>query len=412
MTQMREQARAEIAASLDACDDYSVVFTGSGATAAVNRLVKLLGVEDAVRAGVKPVVFIGPYEHHSNILPWRETGAEIVIIPEAADGGPDLDVLQKELAAHQSCSLKIGSFSAASNVTGIQTDVIAVTKMLKENGALAIWDYAGGAPYLPVSVKPDDIELDAIFLSAHKFPGGPAASGILVVKNTLSATSKPSWPGGGTVTYVSPWNHDYVSSLAAREEAGTPNVIGDIRAALCFMVKDAIGADYLAARQAELKRRASKAWAKCEHIRVLGHPIATRLPIFSFQIKDAEGGLVQHQLFTRMLSDLYGIQARGGCACAGPYGHDLLEIDADQSAQMRREIQEGNPLARPGWVRLNFSYLLSDEKADFIIDSVVELANSAGKYIDNYVFDQATGSFIHRDELNALSSALSAAGCS
>lgn len=412
MTQMREQARAEIAQSLDADDQYSVVFTGAGATAAVNRLVKLLGVEDAVRAGLNPVVFIGPYEHHSNILPWRETGAEIVIIPEAAVGGPDLDELKTQLTAHRDCSLKIGSFSAASNVTGITTDVAAVTRILKENGALSVWDYAGGAPYLPVSVKPEDVELDAIFLSAHKYPGGPAASGILAVRNQLSSTNRPSWPGGGTVTYVSPWNHDYVSSLSAREEAGTPNVIGDIRAALCFMVKDALGPEYLAKRQAELKNRATGKWSEQTSIRVLGHQTAQRLPIFSFQVLDEKGELVQHQLFTRMLSDLYGIQARGGCACAGPYGHDLLGIDADQSAQMRREIQEGNPLARPGWVRLNFSYLLDDEKANFIIESVIELANSASKYIDNYVFDHATGSFLHRDEMKLDASLQSAVCCS
>lgn len=412
MTQMREQARAEIAQSLDADDQFSVVFTGAGATAAVNRLVKLLGVEEAVRAGLNPVIFIGPYEHHSNILPWRETGAEIVIIPEAEAGGPDLEELKVQLIAHRDCSLKIGSFSAASNVTGIITDVAAVTRILKANGALSVWDYAGGAPYLPVSVKPADVELDALFLSTHKYPGGPAASGILAVRNQLSSTNRPSWPGGGTVTYVSPWNHDYVSSLSAREEAGTPNVIGDIRAALCFMVKDAIGPEYLAKRQAELKNRATANWSEQTNIRVLGHQTAQRLPIFSFQVLDEKGELVQHQLFTRMLSDLYGIQARGGCACAGPYGHDLLGIDADQSAQMRREIQEGNPLARPGWVRLNFSYLLNDEKANFIIESVIELANSASKYIDNYVFDHATGSFLHRDELKLDASLQNAVCCS
>lgn len=400
MTQMREEARAIIAASMDAGDDYSVIFAGSGATAAVNRLVKILGVEDAVRAGMNPVVFIGPYEHHSNILPWRETGAQIVTIPEAKDGGPDLAVLQRKLDMHKECALKIGSFSAASNVTGILTNVGEVTRLLKNNGALAIWDYAGGAPYLPVSVRPDnDIEIDALVLSAHKYPGGPAASGILVVKNKLSTTNRPSWPGGGTVAYVSPWGHDYLKSLSAREEAGTPNIIGDIRAALVFLVKDAVGSEFLAKRQAELRQRALAIWGACDRIKILGHPTAERLPIFSFQVLDASGNYIQEQMFTRMLSDLYGIQARGGCACAGPYGHELLGIDADQSAAMRHEIKHGNLLARSGWVRLNFSYLLSDEKANFIIESVTELANSASKYVDDYVFDAATGSYLYRDEL-------------
>jgi selenocysteine lyase/cysteine desulfurase len=410
MTQMREEARAVIAKSVDANDDYSVVFTGSGATAAVNRLVRLLGVEQAAAAGQNPVVYIGPYEHHSNILPWRESGAEVIIIPESVEGGPDLLVLQRELKKHADKPIKIGAFSAASNVTGITTDVEKVTSLLKSHGALAVWDYAGGAPYMPINVKVGACELDALFLSAHKFPGGPAASGILVVKNKLSATAKPSWPGGGTVTYVSPWNHDYVSSLSAREEAGTPNVIGDIRAALCFMIKDAIGHQFLEERQAELRDRAFKAWVAHPHIRILGHQTAHRLPIFSFQITDRNGELINHQLFTRMLSDRYGIQARGGCACAGPYGHSLLDIDADQSAQMREEIKRGNPLARPGWVRLNFSYLLSDEKVNFIIESVSELANSASTLIGDYVYDDASGSFAHKS-VHAANGQIARAAC-
>lgn len=412
MTQMREEARAIIAKSVDAHDDYSVIFTGSGATAAVNRLVRLMGLEEAVRAGQRPVVFLGPYEHHSNILPWRESGAEVVIIPEAEAGGPDLKQLEQQLLAHSNNALKVGSFSAASNVTGITTDIASVTRLLKQHGALAVWDYAGGAPYLPVSVKAENAEIDALFLSAHKFPGGPAASGILVVKNKLCASAKPSWPGGGTVTYVSPWNHDYVASLSAREEAGTPNVIGDIRAALCFMIKDAIGTEFLAERQAQLHDKAKKAWANNPRLRILGHETANRLPIFSFQVEDVQGGLINHQLFTRMLSDIYGIQARGGCACAGPYGHSLLDIDADQSATMREEIKNGNPLARPGWVRLNFSYLMSDEKVNFIIESVSELANSASTFLGDYVYDDATGSFAHKSVCNSSSQIARAACCS
>lgn len=412
MTQMREEARAVIAKSVGAHAEYSVIFTGSGATAAVNRLVRLLGLEDAARAGQNPVVFIGPYEHHSNILPWRESGAEVVIIDEAEEGGPDLEMLEAELLKHQGNPLKIGSFSAASNVTGITTDVAKVTRMLKKHGVLSVWDYAGGAPYLPVSVNADGEEIDALFLSAHKFPGGPAASGILVVKNKLSATAKPSWPGGGTVTYVSPWNHDYVTSLAAREEAGTPNVIGDIRAALCFMIKDTIGAEFLSERQAELRSKAFAAWSNHPRLRILGHQSAHRLPIFSFQVEDGKGGLINHQLFTRMLSDLYGIQARGGCACAGPYGHHLLDIEADQSAIMREEIKRGNPLARPGWVRLNFSYLMSDQKVNFIIESVSELANSAGTFLGDYIYDDASGSFAHQSVCKTSGQIARAACCS
>ncbi|MCF4097889.1 aminotransferase class V-fold PLP-dependent enzyme [Maritalea mediterranea] len=404
MTAMREAGRMEIARILGAGPEHSVIFTGSGATAAINRLVKLVGLEDAVRRGEAPVVFLGPYEHHSNILPWVESGAEIIYVPEAAQGGLDSEALAELLDQYADRQLRIGSFSAASNVTGITTDVIAITKLLKSKGALSFWDYAGGAPYMPVSVNPaEGAEIDALFLSAHKFPGGPAATGILAINNNIVRRDVPSWPGGGTVTYVSEWGRDYSASIASREEAGTPNIIGDIRAALCFLVKEAIGADFMATRQRQLVQQAMARWNANPNIHVLGNLEAERLPIFSFLITDAHGRLVPHNFFTRALSDLYGIQARSGCACAGPYGHILLNIDQHQSQQVRDEIKQGNALARPGWVRLNFSYLFDDQKAGFIIDKVEELANSAGTYLDQYQSDPQTGSFCHiEDRLQAV----------
>ncbi|WP_424981846.1 aminotransferase class V-fold PLP-dependent enzyme [Maritalea sp. S77] len=399
MTAMREAGRGEIARIIGAGPDYSVIFTGAGATAAVNRLVKLVGLEDLVRSDQVPVVFLGPYEHHSNILPWVETGAEIVYVPEAEEGGLDLNALSDLLDKYAHHCLRIGSFSAASNVTGITTDVAATTRLLKSKGALSFWDFAGGAPYLPVNLHPDDnVEIDALFLSAHKFAGGPAASGILAVRNDIVRRNVPSWPGGGTVTYVSEWNRDYVDSIAEREEAGTPNIIGDIRAALCFLVKEAICADFMADRQAHFVQQALARWSKNPNIHLLGNLDAHRIPIFSFIVTDDDGMPVPHNFFTRALSDLYGIQARGGCACAGPYGHHLLNIDQHQSEQVRNEIKQGNALAKPGWVRLNFSYLFDDRKTQFIIDKVDELANSAGTYLDQYQLDPQSGIFCHKAE--------------
>lgn len=379
-TELREEARREIARLTNATEGCSVIFAGSGATAGLNRLVALTGVNDAKN----PVVFIGPYEHHSNILPWRESNALVIEIPEAPAGGPDLGALEAALLEHKDSDLKVGTFSAASNVTGVITDTGPVTRMLKANGALAIWDYAGGAPYLSIDMGTGtDAAKDAVVVSTHKFPGGPAASGVLIVRDSAVRLDIPSWPGGGTVEFVSPWEHDYVSGIATREEAGTPNAIGDIRAALVFMVKDSIGQDTITAREHELNALAFDGWNDNPYMTVLGVDMPSRLPIFSFLVKDVSGNQICPQSFTRMLSERFGIQARGGCACAGPYGHQLLGIDRKTSDYLRAEILGGNDAAKPGWVRLNFSYLMNDETVQFIIDSVneltLELAVSARK---------------------------------
>ncbi|MDE4140798.1 MULTISPECIES: aminotransferase class V-fold PLP-dependent enzyme [Rhodobacterales] len=390
MTRLRRAARAEIARITGAKQEDAVIFAGSGATAGLNRLVSLLSVNEA-RA---PVVFIGPYEHHSNILPWRESRATVVEIPEAAEGGPDLEVLQVALSEYAACDLKIGSFSAASNVTGILTDADAVSALLHAHGALAVWDYAGGGPYLPIDMGgKGGARKDAVVVSPHKFPGGPGASGVLIVNGTAVRRKCPSWPGGGTVSFVSPWDHAYSADLAAREEAGTPNVIGDIRAALAFLVKEAVGEAEIARREARFGAMAREGWQGNPQLTLLGHPTAPRLPVFSFTVRGASGRPVHQQLFTRMLSDFYGVQARGGCACAGPYAHRLLDIDAQDSNALFADLQAGKELRKPGWVRLNFSYLMRDKTARYIIDSVNDLALRAEDLAARYEADPGTARF-------------------
>ncbi|MGY6708266.1 MAG: aminotransferase class V-fold PLP-dependent enzyme [Rhizobiaceae bacterium] len=371
MTSLRREARATIAALCNASLDHAVIFAGNGATAGINRLVNLLGVTHKVASGEGARIIIGPYEHHSNILPWRESGAEIIEIGEAEAGGPNLDQLTSALHDPAAPKLTICSFSAASNVTGILADVQSITRVVKAAGALMVWDYAGAGPYVPIDMS---VGIDAAVVSPHKFIGGPSASGVLILRRNAVAMSRPTWPGGGTVSFVSPWGHDYSASLEAREEAGTPNVIGDIRAALAFLVKEAIGVETLAARNAWLARYAMKRLRAMETVEVLGHAAAPRLPIFSIRLRDGQGGHVHHQLVTRMLSDRFGIQARSGCACAGPYAHRLLGIDFEASDRMRTAIGSGNELARPGFVRFNLSVLLSDEKVDYILDSIAQLA--------------------------------------
>lgn len=398
MTRMRGAARDIICKSCGGDDRHAVVFAGSGATAGLNRLVSLFGVSADVQAGKTPLILIGPYEHHSNILPWRESGAEVIEVPEAATGGPDLENLET-LLKKETGRLIVGAFSAASNVTGVVSDVVAVTRLLKSYDALSIWDFAGGAPYLPIDLGTGtDAEIDAIVLSPHKFIGGPSASGVLILRRDAVTITQPTLPGGGTVLFVSPWAHDYSPDVVSREEAGTPNVVGDIRAALCFLVKDAIGQDLIDQRLQDIRRSALQVWEQTPGLHILGNQSAKRvLPIFSFQVSDLSGNPIHQQLFTRMLSDLFGIQARGGCACAGPYAHRLLGIDTGRSDQLRHVILDGQEIEKPGWTRLGFSVLMSEEKVQKIIHAVDTLVRDPRPFCDNYRVDENTARFIRED---------------
>ncbi|MBP2562518.1 selenocysteine lyase/cysteine desulfurase [Neorhizobium galegae] len=396
MTRLRRDARSKIGEFCGAGKQHAVIFTGSGATAGINRLVKLFGVEETLARGKHVRVIIGPYEHHSNILPWRESGAEIIEVPEVPAGGPDPILLQDALSEGNP-DLIVCAFSAASNVTGIVTDVKSITDQAKKAGAKIVWDYAGGGPYLPIEMDlGDTAKIDAIVISPHKFIGGPGSSGILIVRRDAVVIAKPSWPGGGTVKFVSSGSHDYSDSLEAREEAGTPNIVGDIRSALAFIVKHAIGLQAMAVRNEELTRKALSAWRDIPQLELLGPALSNRLPIFSFRVRDGKGGYVHQQLITRMLSDRFGIQARGGCACAGPYVLRLLSIDERESEVLRQAILSGDEMKKPGFTRLNFSVLLSDDKVDFILQSVIQLAKEAANFERDYDFDASRAIFFPR----------------
>ncbi len=372
VNKLRAQSRAEIA-RLTKAEGCAVVFTGSGASAGLGRLPALLGVEEAEN----PVVLLGPYEHHSNLLPWRESKALVIEIPEGPDGGPDLALLEETLQRHKGADLLIGSFSAASNVTGILTDVGPVTRLIKAHGGVSVWDYAGGAPYLSIDMATGtDAEKDVVVASAHKFAGGPGGSGVMILRPSVVRRQTPTQPGGGTVRFVSPWGHDYLEDVVAREEAGTPNLSGDIRAALAFIVKDVIGQCTIDTRERELNVMAKAGLGGLENLTILGVDSQHRLPIFSMLVRDRAGNVVSSEQITRDLSEVYGIQARGGCACAGPYGHRLLHVDKENSAELRCQILAGHDQLKPGWVRLNFSYLMSDETVRYIIQSLQALVRS------------------------------------
>ena len=412
-TRLREDARAIIHRSVNGDDDSVVIFAGSGSTAAINKLVGILGIripadldrEHGLRAHIpaeqRPVVFIGPYEHHSNELPWRESIADVVTIHEDADGHIDAAQLAAELEAFKDRPLKIGSFSAASNVTGILTDTHGITRLLHANGALAFWDFAAAAPYVDIEMNPYDgdpaARKDAIFLSPHKFIGGPGTPGVLVVSKKLLTNSVPDVVGGGTVAYVNPEEHRYLTDFAHREEAGTPAIIESIRAGLVFDLKNAVGVAQIEQHERDLLRRAVTAWQASPAMEILGNPDARRLSIVSFVIRRPAGKYLHHNLVVSILNDLFGIQARGGCSCAGPYGHRLLGIDLDRSREFEREIAGGCEGIKPGWVRVNFNYFLSEEVFRYIVSAVALVAEHGYKLTSQYRFDPATGLWRHKD---------------
>jgi selenocysteine lyase/cysteine desulfurase len=406
-TRLREDARAAIHRSVHGTDDTVVIFTGSGSTSAIDKLVGILGLRIPAdldrRYGLgatippteRPVVFIGPFEHHSNELPWRESIADVVTIPEDADGHVDLDALTAALEQYAERPLKIGSFSAASNVTGIITDTTLVTRILHDHGALALWDFAAAAPYLDIDVAAGDF--DAVFLSPHKFIGGPGTPGVLIAHRRILTNSVPDVVGGGTVTYVNQLEHHYLTDPAHREEGGTPAIIESIRAGLVFGLKDAVGVDTIRAVEDDFLSRAFAAWKEHPNIQVLGNPDAERLSIISFVVKRPGGKYLHHNAVVAILNDLFGIQSRGGCSCAGPYGHRLLGIDIETSHEYEREIARGCEGIKPGWVRVNFNYFISETVFRYIVQAVELVADFGWKLVPQYRFSLESGLWRHEN---------------
>lgn len=407
---LREDARQVIHDAVGATDKHAVIFCGSGATAAVNKLIGILELRlpdgparryrllDRIPPEQRPVVFVGPYEHHSNELPWRETYADVVVIGADADGHIDQVELAVQLARYASRPLRIGSFSAASNVTGILSDVDGIAALLHANGALSFWDYAAAGPYLPIRVDESTPGAgdgkDAVFLSPHKFVGGPQTPGVLVLRRDLIRNRVPTAPGGGTVAFVDPAGHRYLDDPVAREEGGTPAIVESIRAGLVFALKRAVGTDVIQAREEQLWSRALRRWSANPQIEVLGNPEARRLSIVSLRIRHGERYL-HHNFVVALLNDLFGIQTRGGCSCAGPYGHRLLAIDAQRSHAFRDEIGLGCEGIKPGWVRINFNYFISDTVADYLIEAVDLVACYGHRLLTDYRFAPRTGLWRH-----------------
>ncbi|TQV84736.1 aminotransferase class V-fold PLP-dependent enzyme [Exilibacterium tricleocarpae] len=422
-TALREQARQLIHRSVNGGEDDRVIFCGAGSTAAIHKLIDILNLrlpadlnrryrfDRQLADADRPVVFIGPYEHHSNEIPWRESIAELVVIPLDSDGLLDVDALEQQLHDYAGRPLKIGSFSAASNVTGIKTDVDKIARLLHRHGALGFWDYAAAAPYVGIDMTGEhtrggDSSKDAVFISPHKFIGGPGTPGVLVVKQHLLANRVPAVPGGGTVVYVTPEDHRFSADPERREEGGTPAIVESIRAGLVFKLQQDVGTDMIEQRESALVRRALARWSACDTIEVLGNTTAPRLSIVALRIKYKQKDL-HYGFVAALLNDLFGIQARGGCSCAGPYGHTLLGMDMDYSKALEAQLLAGHMIMRPGWVRVNFNYFISDEMFEYLVAAVELVAAHGWRLLPYYRYQSESGVWRYQGEDMALQTRLS-----
>ena len=421
MTQLLHDAEERIKVSVGANDDDVIICTGTGATGAINKIQQVLGIYlppatrdrieqsancdlDSIRKQA-PIVFVGPYEHHSNEISWRDGLCEVVELTLDANGHADLELLEAHLKKPEYANrLKIGSFSAASNVTGLKSHTREIARLLHKYDALAFFDYAASAPYVEIDMHPQDDPqgyYDAVFLSPHKFLGGPGSTGVLVFnKNIYQNTLAPTVSGGGTVSYVAQHDHDFIDDIEEREKAGTPGVMQILRAALCFEVKEKFGIQRIHEIEQEWTHKAFEAWQQHPRIEILGdQDPKNRVGIVSFNIKTGNGKYLHPKFVTVLLNDLFGIQSRAGCSCAGPYGHQLLGIDIDTSEQYRCLIQQGYHGIKPGWCRVGFHYVMDAPEVDYIIDSVLFIANHGSEFLPWYKFclKQAAWQHIHDD---------------
>ena len=429
-TELLHQAESLIKQAVNAGEDGRIIACGSGATGAIDRMQQLVGVKlpaatrsllnsllqgflgsgrsadfDAYMAAHRPVVFVGPYEHHSNEISWRESLATVVEVRMDASGGIDLAHLEELLRAPEfQGRLRIGSFSAASNVTGMRSPVERIAVLLHRHDALAMFDFAASAPYVKIDMNPpaigpdEDASMDAVFISPHKFLGGPGASGLLIFnKRCYHAELPPSMAGGGTVDYVGPDEHDFIGDIEAREKAGTPGILQTLKAALAFAVKSAVGSERIERLEAEMTREAMQRWGAHRNIEILGNPDPDRrVAIISFNIRDPKGYHLHPRFVTTLLNDLFGIQSRAGCSCAGPYGHKLLDIDPVKAAEYRQWITRGYHGVKPGWCRIGFHYTFDRHDLDFLLACVEFVAERGHQFVHQYHFDARDGRWRHR----------------
>lgn len=403
MTNAYHLAHQKIKDHVNAGADDLIVTTGFGMTACINKLQRIIGLKfcglisnkECLNIAEKPVVFVTHMEHHSNHTSWYETNADVVILPPADDLTVSPENLRIELEKYKNRKTKIGSFTACSNVSGVFTPYHELAKIMHKYSGICIIDFAASAPYVDINMHPDDkmAYLDAITFSPHKFLGGPGTSGVLIFNTKLYNTDCPDTPGGGTVDWTNRWGeYKYVDSIEAREDGGTPGFLQAIRTALAIELKNKMGTENIRKREEQLLEKAFPKLRQIPNLHILADNIENRLGVISFYIDD-----VHFNLVVKLLSDRYGIQMRGGCACAGTYGHYLLNIQYEHSRQITDMINKGDFSTKPGWARLSLHPTMTDEELDFIIEAIDEIAKNAGEWGNDYNYNKFNNEYTHKN---------------
>ncbi|HUX94852.1 MAG TPA: aminotransferase class V-fold PLP-dependent enzyme [Bacteroidales bacterium] len=413
MTDAYHQAQKIVKRHVNANDNDVILFTGTGMTSAIAKLQRLLGLkvpEQAVNYcpfthgeydkcrdipnEKRPVVFLTHTEHHSNHTSWFETLAEVVVLEPSADLTVDPEILRREIVKYKDRPLIIGSFSACSNVTGYFPPFPELARIMHDHNGYCFVDFAASAPYVDINMHPVDPreQLDAIFFSPHKFLGGPGSAGVLIFSKELYRNEIPDSPGGGTVKWTNRWGgYSYITDIEVKEDGGTPGFLQGIKTALAIKLKENMGTGKMHARENELKLLAFNELEKIKTLHILAGNIKERLGVISFYIDD-----VHHNLLTRLLNDRFGIQLRGGCSCAGTYGHFLLNVDFNLSKEITDKIDAGDLSMKPGWIRLSLHPTMTNAELLFTIKAIKETIENAESWQKDYIYDSHTNEFHHK----------------
>ncbi len=401
MTNAYHYAHKKIKKHVNAGPKDVIITAGSGMTTVINKFQRILGMRICGKLSVgkcmqkteRPVVFISHMEHHSNHTSWFETTADVVVIKPGTDMLVDLDELRTELEKHKDRKLKIGSFTACSNVTGIRTPIYEMARIMHEYGGICFIDYAASAPYDEINMHPGEPmeKLDAVMFSPHKFLGGPGTPGVLIFDSSIYNSEVPDNPGGGTVDWTNPWGeYKYIDDIELREDGGTPGFLQTIKAALAIDLKDQMGVENIHRREDQLLKIAFDEMDKISGLRILANNTRERLGVISFYFDD-----IHYNLVVKLLNDRYGIQSRGGCACAGTYGHFLLNVDYEHSKNITTKINTGDLSEKPGWIRLSLHPTMTDDELYTIVAAIKEIKNNHKKWEKDYRHVTRTNEFKH-----------------
>ena len=408
MTHAYHHAHEIIKKHVHASTDDVLLFVGTGMTAAINKFQRILGLKVperfrdafAIPADERPVVFVTHMEHHSNQTTWYETVADVYVMKATNDGLVDVDDLLSGLKQYENRTFKIGSFSACSNVTGIFSPYRHLAKIMHEHGGIAVVDFAACAPYVKIDMHPADPneKLDAIIFSPHKFLGGPGTPGVLIFDKHLYNLESPDQPGGGTVLWTNPWGqHKFSPDIEVREDGGTPGFLQAIKASLVVQLKEEMGTEHIAVREEELRTMMFEKMRTVPNLVMLANNMEKRLCMFSFYFPH-----IHYNLVVKLLNDRFGIQSRGGCSCAGTYGHYLLHVDKQHSKSITDKIDEGDLSEKPGWVRLSLHPTTTNSEVDCMIDALKRIEKNISAWQSDYIYDRHSNEYHHRNENGAI----------